>query len=195
MTSTKFFSNPFIGLFAISWVICICSWFYGIYEMIATLRLKESSYGLGRKVVAFTEPLRCRNAAIKLNEVVNTENGKYKFIESNRCIFRERWTPKHLLRLHTPFRLKGKLDLGQGTVIIEGRLPLGTTMFTLAWLAGWLSGGLMFGLQDGQIGNAILFTLPGVGVALITYFILIPMEKERFLRVYAELKQTISQET
>jgi hypothetical protein len=163
--------------------------------MIATLRLKKSSYGLGRKIVAFTEPFQCRNDAIKLNEVAKTENGKYKFIESNRCIFIERWTPKHLLRLHTPFPLKGNLNFGQGTVTIEGRLPLGTTMFTLAWLAGWFSGGVMLGLQDGQFGTAILFTLIGLGVVLITYFISIPMEKERFLRVYAELKQTISQET
>ncbi|HBU06230.1 MAG TPA: hypothetical protein DEA95_06585 [Nitrospiraceae bacterium] len=174
----------------LSWGVAILAWFYGIYEMFATNRMIISSYILGKKVLDFKEPFVCHEHSIRVNEMLETENGKFKFIQRSKCLFREKLKLFHL-RWHTPFPLRGTLAFQDGIVHVEGRLPLGPTVFMASWAIGWTSGGIGFGIQEHDFRFAGLFILIGWLFLLIMYYMSVPLEKKRFLVVYEEVKQNL----
>jgi hypothetical protein len=194
MTMTRFLSGIFIGVFIISWVAAVLSWFYGIYEMIAFFRLKGSSYNIGKRVLEFTERLDYIKDSIRLNDIVKTQRCKYKFLELNKCIFREKWRASHILRLNTPFPLKGTVEFNDGKATVQGRVPLGMSIFLLAWLVGWSSGGIIVCINSNDfndLGFSLLFTMIGWVIVFFMYFTALPLEKKRFLNAYGELKHQL----
>lgn len=171
----------------LAWLVASCSWFYGIYETIATFRMMVNPYNVGKKVIDFTEAFNCNRDRIKVNIVIETENGKFKFISENVCLFRRK-LKLFTLRFHTPFSLKGRLELQDGAVHIEGRLPLAPTIFFVALLIGWTSGGIGFAEQQKDFGASAVFVLMGWIFLGLIYYISVPLEKKRLLLLYEEIK-------
>lgn len=174
-------------IFGLAWLVAACSWFYGIYETIATFRMMVNPYNVGKKVIDFTEAFNCNMDSIKVNTVIETENGKFKFISENVCLFRNK-IKLFTFRFHTPFPLKGRLELQDGAVHIKGRLPLAPTIFFVAWLIGWTSGGIGFAAQQKDFGSSAVFVLMGWLFLALIYYIFIPLEKKRLLLIYEEIK-------
>ena len=159
----------------------VVSWFYGIYEMIAFYRLKESSYLIGKKVLEFKERLDYMKENIRLNDIVKTQKCKYKFFELDKCIFREKWRASHIFRLNSPFPLKGTIEFNDGKANVKGRVPLGPSTFFLAWVACWTSGGIIMCVKGYDLKSSLLFMAIGWIAYYIIYVTSLPLEKNGFL--------------
>jgi len=85
------------------WIVCVLSWFYGIYEGIMIYLLNSSSFKNGKVVLKSSEPIPLNQSAIQVDRVYKTRNGKFKFVNRQECLFRSKFK---LFVLHTPFFIK-----------------------------------------------------------------------------------------
>jgi hypothetical protein len=90
---------------------------------------------------------------------------------------------------HTPFPLKGSGTFNNGMAHVQGRLPLGTTIFFSAWLVGWTVGGI--GLGESNFILSMIVLLIGWGFAAAMYFPSVALEKKRLFTGYDEIKREL----
>ncbi len=185
-----------IGLivFCAAWGIGVLSWFFILFESIAVHRFAYLPFGFGKLVYLESEAIPLPAESIHMQQVIKTENGKFKFVSQKECLFFQKikWWG---FRLHTPFPLKGKIRWRNGIAEIEGRIPLGTSVFLGAWVIGWTAGALMLLGSD-----SAAFFISALGVFIAgwvfaggMYFLCVPYEIRRAKRIVTELKEYLSQ--
>jgi hypothetical protein len=185
-------SKLIIGnLFMAAWFVAVFSWFLGIVESILTRLMKDIIFRKGIKLVDFTEKGSCFSDNVIVNKLFETDNAKFKFINNQRCVFREK-TSWFSFKWHTPFPLKGSVTFKNEIAHVEGRLPLGATIFFSAWLMAWTVGSIGAGIQGGNLIVSIFMLLLGWGVAAAMYFPSAAREKKRLLVLYDEIKRQLN---
>ena len=180
-------------VFCAAWVIGVLSWFFAIFESIAVSRFAHLPFGFGKLVYLESEAIPLPAESIRMQQVIKTENGKLKFVSQKECLFfpKFKWWG---FRLYTPFPVKGKIRWRNGMAEIEGRIPLGISVFLGAWVVGWTAGALMVLGSD----SAAFFISLGVFIAGWVfaggmYFLCVPYEIRRAKTIVIELKEYLSQ--
>jgi hypothetical protein len=173
--------------------IGVLSWFFAIFEFVAVSRFAHFPFRFGKLVYFESEAIPLPAESIDMQKVIKTENGKFKFVTQKECLFFQKlklWG----FRLYTPFPLKGKIRWRNGSAEIEGRIPLGTSLFLGAWVIGWTAGAAML-LNSGSA--AFFISAPGVFIvgwvfAGGVYFLSIPYEIRRAKSMVTELKEYLT---
>ena len=168
--------------------------YFAIFEFIAVRLFKYSFFGFGKLVYAESDDIPLPVYISHLQQVIKTENGKFKFVNEKECLFFERlklWP----FRFHTPFPLKGKIRWRNGIAEIEGRIYLGISGFLGSWLIIWTAMAFMILVSDPAafFGDVVLsIFILGWLIAGGTYFLSIPYEIRRAKSVVAELKEYLT---
>jgi len=179
-----------IALFIGAWFLMAASWFYVIYEQITVHLFKPSSFNYGKLVLKLSESIPRNQTIIQVDQVHKTENGKFKFINLQECLFCSKY---RIFAWHTPFPIKGVIRWHNGIAEVEGRIPLGTTLFFSAWLVDLTVGGLLADFSNLWHPFAILgFITFGWFMAGAMYFISVPIEVRRARTVFNEFKQFVA---
>jgi hypothetical protein len=99
-------------------------------------RLKPSAFQRGSIILLAKRALPRPDAAEFSQEKIVTPSGQFRFTTPAELVFcpRFHW---FALRVHTPFPIKGRIRFGQNYADIEGRLPLGSSLFFAGWVALW----------------------------------------------------------
>jgi len=173
--------------------IGILFFYFAIFEFIAVRRFTYSFFGFGKLVYVESDDIPLPVEIIYLQQVIKTENGKFRLVNEKECLFFEKlklWP----FRFPTPFPLKGKIRWSNGIAEIEGRIPLGTSVFLGSWFIIWTAGAFMVLASDpaaffsGVIGIFIFGWLVAGGI----YFLSIPYEIRRAKSIVAELKEYLT---
>ncbi len=165
----------------------MAAWFYGVYEFISMHRLSPFVFRTGRVVFAESRVVLLDPSRVALNAVQTTENGKFKFITPQECLFCQQFRLFNF-RLHTPFPLKCTVRWRDGLAQVEGRIPVGPTVFLAAWLCGWTLGGLGVAVKEGVGIAALGFTVIGLAFAAGMYFVSVPLEIRRARGILREME-------
>ena len=171
-------------LFGAAWCVGVASWFFGLFEAIGVLRLKDWAFRIGPVAKVRETRSECP-IGLSVLSAAETAHVKYRVLEGHQCLFRRKFTLFEF-RLNTPLEIKGVISWSDGTLTSRGRYSLGVTLFFAAWLAGWTIGGLML-LLDGQliglpfIGLGWLF---GLGMTALSRF----LELKRFVKFANEVQ-------
>jgi len=176
-------------IFLLCWVIGILSWFYGVWEFIGIWRLRESAFRRGKMVISFSETVPLFHRVLNPTEIVTTKSGQFRFVDCDTIIFSER-RALFDFRLHTPFPIKGYLRRVGETSVVEGKLPLGTTIFFLAWGMGFLVSQTMMIFFSGVSTNEVLrFSLVPLVIMSISSFGSIFYEIRQAKKIVQEIKE------
>jgi len=169
----------FVNLFIAAITIGIFSWLLGIIEFIFIALMKEFVFKFGVKIVNIEERAFFLTSHVVKDKISETDHGKFKFIGTQRCVFRDKmsWLS---LKLHTPFPLKRCVQFKDGIAHVEGRLPVGTMTFFIAWIVGWTVGGIGYGIQEASIKLSLLMLLFGWGFVALLFFPSLALEKKDF---------------
>lgn len=178
-----------------AWVLGVASWFFGVYEFVTLHLFIPSSFKFGKLAFTASEHIPFDQFSIEQGTVIKTRNGKFKFVGRQECLFFEKFQ-LFAFRLHTPFPIKGKICWIDRSAKIEGRLPLGPTLFFVAWLVGWTAGAVGLYAQDAStyLDPAVLlfsgiFLLLGWGFAGGMYMLCVPYEVRRATSIVEELRE------
>lgn len=165
----------------------MASFLYLLYEFALLNRLRPSAFRWGRLVLKESRFFPVRTSAMEPGRVYTTAIGQFKFLSSRECLF----CPKFevfALRVHTPFPIKGRIRWGNGIATVEGRVPLGATVFLGAWLIGWTTG-LRFGATEPGVALASLaFVALGWLSAGALYFGSLWVELRRARKIVDEIR-------
>ncbi len=122
-------------IFTLAWSFAFICFFLGIAEFIGMQLFISSIYSVGIKLYSqvsdIPQPIEINN------EKIIMEEGKFKFVSNNECLFTSRIFFFKFFRLSTPFPFKGRVVWSGSRATITGRIPLGTTLFFLSCIAGW----------------------------------------------------------
>lgn len=180
-----------IALFVGAWLVALISWFYSLYEFVSMHRFRASTFTRGRLVFQESAPFPIERTTIDTGRVYKTRIGKFQFLNPRECLFCLKFQI-FSLRIQTPFPIKGRIRLDNGVATIEGRIPLGTTIFLGAWLVGWTVGGLMFAVMDPAVAvESFGFTAVGWLFAGAIYFVSLPIELGRARRIVEEIRAQV----
>ncbi len=164
----------------------VIGWLSELFLIVAWSR---PAFQTGRVMVDRAEPWSPARA-VPVGVVVSTDNGKFKFVTPRLCLFRGKFR-FFAVRLHTPFPLKGAMELGEAGVRVCGRLPVAPFAFLLAWLAMWTVFpvvGAFHGVGRQGPVEMVWFVLLGWATAAVIYYVSVWVERKRLLGVYGELK-------
>ena len=173
--------------------IGILFFYFAIFEFVAVRRFKYSFFGFGKLVYVESDDIPLPVEISYLQQVIKTENGKFRFVNEKECLFFEKlklWP----FRFPTLFPLKGKIRWRNGIAEIEGRIHLGISVFLGSWFIIWTAGAFMALASDpaaffsGVIGIFIFGWLVAGGI----YFLSIPYEIRRAKSIVAELKEYLT---
>jgi hypothetical protein len=167
--------------------------YFAIFEFVAVRRFKYSFFGFGKLVYVESGDIPLPVEVIYLQQVIKTENGKFKFVNEKECLFFEKlklWP----FRFPTFFPLKGKIRWRNGIAEIEGRIPLGTSVFLGSWFIIWTVGAFMVLASDPAafFTEVVVIFIMGWLFAGGIYFLSIPYEIRRAKSIVAELKEYLT---
>jgi len=168
-----------IDLYSYAWYLAGVVWCLAIAEFIGMHLFLKPVYMSGLKIYSQISDLpHPQNENIEL-EIVTMDEGKFKFISSDECLFTSKW---HFceFRLRTPFPIKGRVIWTEKGSEINGRIPIGTTLFFLFWLVGWTAGPF-YGMET-------TYLITGWLLIAVIIAISIPAEKKRMEEMIEELK-------
>jgi len=168
-----------IDLYSYAWYSAGVVWFLAIAEFIGMHLFLKPAYMSGLKIYSqFSDLPRPSDNKI-LSETITMDEGKFKFISLDECLFTSKW---HVFefRLRTPFSIKGSVSWNAQGAEIIGRLPIGTTLFVFFWLVGWTAG-IFYGMKT-------IFLLTGWVFIAVIIALSIPTEKKRMEQMVEELK-------
>lgn len=158
-------------------------------------RLKPSVFKHGKLLLKESLSIPIEGRPVDTTRVYKTRNGKFKFLNRRECLF----CPKFVvfaLYVHTPFPVKGRVLWKNGLATVEGRIPLGSTVFFGAWLAGWTAGGLMLpGSESGSIPVALGVVVLGWLFAGVGYFFSVSIERRRAHRIVDDIREHVTATT
>jgi len=178
------------NLFIASVLVGALAWYLAIIEFVITALMQNFIFCIGRKVVDFEEWAPFVTDNVIINRIFETDSGKFTFVDSQRCIFRDKMS-WFSLKWHTPFPLKGSVTFKNGMAYVEGRLPLGTTIFFSSWLVIVTVGGIGLAIQESNFILSMIVLLIGWGFAAAMYFPSVALEKKRLFNVYDEIKREL----
>ena len=176
------------GLF----IVILC---FGICEMIAVRLFYQQAYDIGIIKYNKTIPRRKLNTNNHQHDsIILTDNGKFKFVDGKVCLFCQRMWPLEAKSV-TPLQLKGKITYDNDIASVEGRIPLGTTMFFGLFLLTWN----FFSILIVVVSTSFLNTLLGVIFFIIgwmfpiwQYYSCMHYEKQLVNKMIDELNNYLS---
>jgi hypothetical protein len=172
-----------------AWGIGMLSWFYGIVELVAVQQLAPWAFRAGRLVVRETRSSPPPIVGSVPKRVVKTRRGKVRFLSATECLFCEQFL-RGMFQAYTPFPIKGRIIWKGMEVRVEGRIPIGSSLFFVCVLS-FCTGVMIVGivktshLTDGLVLLGIL-----LGIWTFTALIYrgcVSFEKRRILEVAAEI--------
>jgi hypothetical protein len=182
------------AIFIAAWFVCVASWFAGIVEFILMYALRPSVFRIGRIVLCESLPFTLRRNRFETDRVYPTPKGKFRFINDHELIFSSKFQ-LFAFKLHTPFPIKGRLNWATVPTRLEGRIPIATALFMLAWLVGWTTGGVMVSLGQAHppsLLGGIAFTALGWAFAVGMYFVSLPIELRRARAITQEIQAQLA---
>jgi hypothetical protein len=173
-----------------AWLVAIASWLYGLYEMVNMNRLNPSAFKRGIIILDKSDVIPIDPTNVAENQIQIGRIGKFKFITPKECLFSPRY---RFFTWRTPFPIKGRIQWHQGVAKIEGRIPLSTTIFLVAWSVGWAVEGLMSASSDtlSGLGLAVL----GVSIAAVLFLLSVPIELRRARAIIGDIKEYLEKES
>jgi len=125
----------------------------------------------------------------KIGKTIVTDGGKFKIISNELCLFRINF-PFFTFRIHTPFPIKGTISWKNGIASVEGRIPVFSSVFFLAWLTGCTAAGTLGMESEGLSG--ITFLLLGWVFASAIYLFSVPLEIRRAREIINEIASCLT---
>jgi len=177
-----------ILLFGIAWVTAIVSWLLSIAELIATNRFSEWPYSKGLRVLNYETTLSLPTCIEE--KVIDLKDVKAKIINEHKIFFRQKMK-LFGFKISTPFPIKGVILHKEGKWIVDGRLPIFTVVFIVAWLFGWSVGGIS-SIVKSNFNEGISSLLMGWLVAAILVVISVPVEKRRAKLAVKEIETYVN---
>ena len=159
-----------------------------IIEMVAMGLFLEWSYALGIVVLRYKIDLKLPR--LYQEDKMEFQTARVKFISPTKILFRSKIVI-FTIRMNTPFPVKGTIFEKDGETIVEGRVPLGSTIFLGFIFFSLIGGGLLLSLVEGRIG----MFLGILTMATIFYFVgrgTLSLEKSRAVDIVDELCLTLS---
>lgn len=168
-----------IGLIVV--VLAFGSVLFGWFESLSLFLLKYFPPGI--VIARFSRSFALKENNIQIGQVVDTQHGKYVFLNREVCLFRRGYG-----LFYAPF-LKGVLRFADDTLTFEARFPVGILGFGLAILLGIA---LML-LNSDNVHNDIgpLGVLLILGVWLFGMWFVFERTKADLIEVYHEIKESI----
>jgi len=171
--------------------VSMASLLYGLYEFALLHRLRPSAFKWGRLALKESSSLPVDTSGIEPGRVYKTRIGQFRFLKPPECLF----CPKFeifTLRVHTPFPVKGRIRWRNGVATIEGRIPLGSTVFVGAWLVGLTAASLRVGPTGSEVALASLgFLALGWLSAGALYFGSLRIELHRARKIIDEIRAQV----
>ena len=188
----KLASIGFIVCFAVAGIGILFGYF-AIFEFIAVRLFKYSFFGFGKLVYAESDDIPLPVETIYLQQVIKTENGKFKFVKEKECLFFEKlklWP----FRFPTLFPLKGKIRWRNGIAEIEGRIYLGISVFLGSWFIIWTGMAIMILASHPAefFSEVLVIFILGWLFAGGIYFLSIPYEIRCTKSIVAEIKEYLT---
>jgi hypothetical protein len=148
------------------------------------------AFKIGIPVKRISLEIDSKKLELKKSETIKMGEGKFHFTKNNVFFLSQIFFFK--FRFTTPFPFKVIATIQPNNKIdIVARIPIGTTLFFIFWLAGWTAGSIGFGLQSGDF-SSIGFGLLGWIFAGLMFIISYHIEKDRFETMILELEQIIT---
>lgn len=177
-----------LAIFLAAWATGMVSFLLGLAELVAIWRLDEWAYRRGPCVFRDRRPFPRPVAAIQ--QTLKTSNGKFRLVTPDLCLFRAK-VPM-AVHVTTPFPVKGSVRWHGDLAEVEGRVPLFTTIFFLAWLVGAAGFGLTVVVSQKGLVRGLLVVLIGWGFVFGMIAASIPLEVRRARRVLNELESYLT---
>jgi hypothetical protein len=177
-----------IGVLEAMFLVAFISMFLVIVEWIATLRFAEWAFRIGPRVLG-----ESRTTAVlpsKGDSPFETEFGMLKQIGPEQFLFRSQ---SRGLSILDSFAVKGSMRLAEGNLVVEGRVPLGTTIFLTSWLIGWAAGSFAMGVSGRGVLAAVALASLAVMATLAVLYAVIPFEVRRARRIVDEFLEPPSE--
>lgn len=176
------------ALFGAALLVGVASWFLAIWESIAMWRFSPWIFRAGIRVL--DESWSLPVPAMGMGSILETKNGKFKIVSHELYLFRlrARWTG---ILVAMPFPIKGTIRWSGNLARVEGRIPVFTTAFLLAWVVGWTAGSVLAIVQPGGFLVGLKFLLLGWLTAGGICLISIPFEIRRARKLLDELEEQI----
>jgi hypothetical protein len=173
-------------LFVAAWVVAVVSSFFGIAEAWAVFRLYRWPFRAGLEVLSGAGPAPGWLIGLSVGALYETTNAKVRRLDTDAVAFREK-VRIFRIRVHTPFALKSVIRAVNDQYVLEGRLPIGSSLFLAAWLCGWLTASIVMAPDQPLHGipSNLLFGAFGVLFAGVLIGVSIPLELRR-ARLLAE---------
>lgn len=189
--------NIFLQIFALSGFAGFIAWFYALFESIMTMRFTPFVFEKGLLFLETSEVLPLSQNHIPSDSRLETKTGQFKFINNHTCYFRPKkeWK-RYGLRggtARTPFSIRGKISWQEDAAKIEGRLPLGASIFVLCVLVGVTAFCINFWINE-SVGCGLFLLIGswlfigGMNLFSIAY------EYERAEKIIGELKEYLNKE-
>src|SRR5262249_31971162 len=167
----------------------VASWLLGIGESIGMWRFWPRVFETGFRVLQEARSLPLPTLAV--GSEFETKSGKFKIIAPQLCFFRRGMSWLNV-DFHTPFPVKGSLRWNGSWAVIEGRIPVSTTLFLAAWLVGWTIGMAIVASKPGNLVGGLAYLFLGwtftAGICLLS----IPFEIRRATRILREFEAQVS---
>jgi hypothetical protein len=195
-------SNIFVQISIVSLFAAFILGFYSIFEHIMALRFAPFVFERGLLFIKTTKKLYLNQSRIPSDGKLKTKTGQFKFIDNKTCYFHPRWERKWFtLRpeewldarplVSTPFLIKGKISWQEkDEAKIEGRLPLGTSIFFLCLLVGFTAFSINNWMNSSSWSAFSPLILFGTVIGGMVLFCL-AYEYERAEKIISELKEHI----
>lgn len=181
-----------VGIFVVLWSLGVAAWFYGAWEAIQVSRLQPSAFKYGRVILSSTRSLPHPDFIVFGRERIVTDTGQFRFVGPAECVFSRHFSwfrPK----FHTPFPIKGRIHFSDSNAEIEGRAPLGPSIFFGAWILAWpIPPALLLAAGKMSIVKAGLFIGLGLGGAFGMVAISLVLEGRRAKTIIDEIELHLS---
>jgi hypothetical protein len=182
-----------------AWVAAVVSWFGGVVEAILVQRLWPPVFHVGHVVLREECSISLEDRTrVEVGRVYATSRGKFRVASRNEIVFCENFW-RRFGQWHTPFPIKGRVTWADGTNeatgSLEGRIPLGSTVFmgsVLTFVTSICVAGMFrlpkVGGRLGILGAAAFFWLFVGGMYLVSLRIELP----RIRRLTQEIRERLS---
>lgn len=187
--------NFFLSVFAFSLFVSLVSSFYSIFEYIMAIQFSPSVFAQGVLVLEMSEVFFLDRSRILSNCTIETKNGQFKFIDDTSCLFRPKCQRRYALfgprPARTPFPIRGRIRWQEGMAQIEGRIPVGTSIFFLGLLIGSTSFALNMLVSEPPVYGIMMLGISWMVIAGICLFS-VGYEEERARIIVDELREFMS---
>jgi len=168
------------------------SWIIAIVETIAIHSFNRLVFNIGIPIVKRRIEISTKNFSPNTNQTIKGSEGKFRFYKDSIVLFCSQIFISKFSRINTPFPFKitGVIN-NDNTINITARLPFGTILFFIFWLAIWNFGTIRTFIESGDM-NSIGFSIIGWIFAAFIFITSYNIEKKRLENMILELKEIIT---